>query len=202
MPYYHDLVTKESWQELQRLTGLLNFTLLGGWAVYLYTQGLKSKDIDILIDYPALPILADHYQLVKNLRLHKYEAVKGHVQIDIYLPHYSQIGIPVEDLLEHTTNLQGFTTLQADWLLALKLYTLQARGRTPKGRKDFLDLISLLQTQPADTLSQTIKLLKQYQLTDSPTFFRTLIGEQTSLPELSLNTHAYAKLKKNILSQL
>lgn len=202
MPYYHDLVTKKSWQELQQLVKTIDFTLLGGWAVYLYTQALKSKDIDILVDYDQLPMITKHYQLTKNARLHKYEAVKDPVQIDIYLPHFSQIGIPVEVLLQHTNTIQGFTTLQAPYLLALKLYTLRERGRTPKGRKDFLDVISLIQSQPSSTLSQTLQICHKHKFTDSVQFFRALLGEQTTLTELSLNTHTYAILKKSLLTQL
>ena len=78
----------------------------------------------------------------KNERLKKYEAVKGVVQIDIYLPHFSEIGIPVEVLLQQPNSIEGFTLLQPDYLLTLKIYTLGQRGRTAKGQKDFLDIIS------------------------------------------------------------
>src|SRR3989338_3199496 len=98
MAYYHDLVTKQSWQELILLKKLIPFVLIGGWATYLYTKSLKSKDIDIIIDYPALSALKKFYDVHKNERLAKYEAVKGPVQIDIYLPHYSRLGIPAEEI--------------------------------------------------------------------------------------------------------
>jgi hypothetical protein len=45
--YYNDLITQKSWQTLQVLRGRLEFVLIGGWAVYLYTKALKSKDIDL-----------------------------------------------------------------------------------------------------------------------------------------------------------
>ena len=102
MAYYHDLVTERSWEELQTLRKKLDFVLIGGWAAYLYTKTLKSKDIDLLCDFSELPKLAQHYPLTKNERLKKYEAVKGEVQMDIYLPHYSELGIPVHVLQSHT----------------------------------------------------------------------------------------------------
>jgi len=37
MAYYHDLVTQKSWAELKNLPHICDFTLLGGWAVYLLT---------------------------------------------------------------------------------------------------------------------------------------------------------------------
>ena len=48
MEYYHDLVTQKSWEELQQLRKIIDFVLIGGWATYLYTKTLKSKDIDII----------------------------------------------------------------------------------------------------------------------------------------------------------
>src|SRR3990167_8592495 len=104
MEYYHDLVTQKSWEELTQLTKFLDFVLIGGWAVYLYTKTLKSKDIDIIVDFDQLKLLQEHYQLNKNERLKKYEAVKGEVQIDIYLPHFSALGIPVEELIKHSAS--------------------------------------------------------------------------------------------------
>lgn len=83
MPYYHDLITEQSWQELIQLHQLIPFVLIGGWATYLYTKALKSKDIDIAIDYPALSALKNAYDVQKN---------------DRYLPHYSKLGISVEKI--------------------------------------------------------------------------------------------------------
>ncbi len=45
MTYYHDLITKQSWEELQRLQKNIDFVLIGGWAIYLYTKALKSKAV-------------------------------------------------------------------------------------------------------------------------------------------------------------
>jgi len=141
--YYHDLVTEKSWEELKSLRQLLDFVLIGGWAVYLYTLALKSKDIDIIIDYDKLPLIGQHYQLSKNDRLHKYEAIKGEVQIDIYLPHMAQIGIPAEEIIKYVKSVEGFKVVDINLLFALKLFTLNERGRSPKGRKDLLDILSL-----------------------------------------------------------
>jgi len=136
MAYYHELVTQKSWEELQKLKKLVDFVLIGGWATYLYTKGLKSKDIDILINYDQLPKLEKVYEFYKNGRLKKYEAIKGEVQIDIYLPHFSQIGIPIEVLVDKAKSVEGFAVLEINYLVALKIFALQQRGRSLKGRKD------------------------------------------------------------------
>ena len=164
MAYYHDLVTEKSWKELKNLHTICDFTLLGGWAVYLYTRGLKSKDIDILVDYTELPKLQKSFEFVKNDRLHKYEAIRGPVQIDIYTPHYSELGIPVEILLQNSQIVGGFRVILPEYLILLKLFTLSQRGRTPKGRKDFLDLLSLYLSLKDKPFALATMLAHQYSL--------------------------------------
>lgn len=202
MVYYHDLVTEKSWDELKNLHNICDFTLLGGWAVYLYTHGLKSKDIDILVDYNQLPKLKASFEFVKNDRLHKYEAIRGPVQIDIYTPHYSELGIPVEILLANAQIVDGFRVIQPDYLILLKIFTLAQRGRTPKGRKDFLDLISLYLAIKDQPFISATKLVRQHKLTSGLTFFTQILAENTTLPELSLNNHQYSLIKKSILKIL
>lgn len=199
MAYYHELITEQSWAELKKLHTICDFTLLGGWAVYLYTHGLKSKDIDILVDYEQLPKLQANFEFIKNDRLSKYEAIRGPVQIDIYIPHYSNLGIAVETLLAHTQIVDGFQIISPEYLILLKIFTLSERGRSPKGRKDFLDLISLyisLKDQPFILANQ---LIHQYRLEDSLQFFAQILREDTSLPELNLNNHQFSMIKKSLL---
>lgn len=77
MQYYHKLVTDKSYQFLQNLKRSYEFVLIGGWAVYLYTQALKSKDIDIIVDYKELAKLKENFDVFKNDRLKKYEIKTG-----------------------------------------------------------------------------------------------------------------------------
>jgi len=51
MDFYHDLVTDKSWELLKKLKKNYDFILIGGWAVFLYTHALKSKDIDLVCEY-------------------------------------------------------------------------------------------------------------------------------------------------------
>jgi len=51
------------------------FVLIGGWAVWLYTQQLKSKDIDIVIDLPTLDALKSAYEIEKNHRLKTFQNI-------------------------------------------------------------------------------------------------------------------------------
>ena len=60
MTYYHNTITQKSWEELQILKNRLPFVLIGGWATYLYTHALKSKDNGILIEFVQLTISDQH----------------------------------------------------------------------------------------------------------------------------------------------
>ena len=98
MKYYQDIITEKSWQLLQEFRKEYKFILIGGWAVYLLTKQLKSKDIDIIIDYQELDRLKSDYLIYKNDRLKKYEINHQGIDVDIYLPFYSNIGLPAATL--------------------------------------------------------------------------------------------------------
>ena len=197
MEFYTDLITQKSWEELKRLKKLLDFVLIGGWATYLYTKTLKSNDIDIIVDFDKLASLEEHYQLFKNDRLNKYEALKDDVQIDIYLPHYSKIGIPVEELIKNTESLEGFTVLQSNYLATLKIFALQQRGRSNKGRKDLIDMLALINSGVVE-LSKVKEISKIYNLQTSLDSFKVFLDETFEVKELNLNKHSFSKLKKEI----
>lgn len=201
MEYYHDLVVQKSWQELKNLQPTVDFILIGGWAVYLYTKGLKSKDIDIVVDFDQLSSLSKNYSLFKNDRLKKYEAVREEVQIDIYLPHYSRLGLPVEDLMTAGVSLEGFRVLEPNFLAVLKIYTLAQRGRSPKGRKDFLDLLSLFLVHRLDLIKIT-GLIDKYSLRKELDEIKGFLAEQDRIKELNLNPYQYSKLKKELIATL
>jgi len=109
MNYYRDQITDKSWQVLTELQRELKMVLIGDWAVWVYTRQLKSKDIDVVLDFDQLEILRKDYDVIKNERLRKYEARKGEIQIDVYVPYYSQLGIGAEKVMEMVTTREGFT---------------------------------------------------------------------------------------------
>jgi hypothetical protein len=143
MEFYHNLITEKSFQYLQALNKKYEFVLIGGWAVYLWSRALKSKDIDIIIDYSELAKLKEDYEVAKNDRLKKYEIKTGEFDVDIYLPHYSEIGIGVEDVQKEIVVREGFMIPALEMLLILKLYAWSERRGSAKGQKDELDIFSL-----------------------------------------------------------
>ncbi len=197
MPYYHDLITEQSWKKLQELKGHHAFTLIGGWAVYLYTKGLKSRDIDFICSYEELQKLKNQYDLQKNDRLKKYEIHQGTFDIDIYVPFYSNLGLPVEDLEKMTRSVSGFRVLAPEPLLILKQKAFQDRAGSLKGEKDKIDIIALL--KDAVDMKRYEKLLAEYGQKSCLADLKTLLKTIRDVPELGLTAHALARLKKRIL---
>lgn len=137
MPYYHDLITQKSWQLLQSLGKKFDFVLIGGWAVFLYTGALKSKDIDLILDYPQLEQMKNEFSIIKNERLKKYEAKTEEIDIDIYLPFYSDLGVPVEEVVKLTMRLEGFKVPKIELLALLKAKALTERKNCSQFTNDF-----------------------------------------------------------------
>jgi len=144
MEFWHSELVESSWSTLQQLKNRYEFILVGGWAVYLYTKALKSKDIDIIVDYSVLEALGREFPLRKNMRLRKYELALGDVEIDIYVPFFSRLGIPVEEVAAHVTTLEGFRVPKPEILLILKQAAELERVGSVKGFKDRLDVLALL----------------------------------------------------------
>ena len=67
MNFYHNLITQKSWQLLQDLRRRYQFILIGGWAVFLYTKALKSKDIDLVMGYEELKKLKEEFEDRKSV---------------------------------------------------------------------------------------------------------------------------------------
>lgn len=196
MTYYHDLITEKSWKALQELKKKHSFILIGGWAVYLYTNALKSRDIDFICDYGELGKFKKQYDLAKNDRLKKYEIHMGEFDIDIYVPFFSDLAISTDDLRKMVRSVSGFQVLEPEALLILKQKAYSDRAGSAKGKKDELDIISLLNGHI--DFGKYRALLKKYGLTDYEVGLKKLLTEVREAPEIALNEYKFAKLKKRI----
>lgn len=201
MTYYHDLITAKSWQVLQDLRRKYDFILIGGWAVFLYTKALKSKDIDLVAEYEDLEKLREEFEVSKNARLKKYEARSEEVEIDIYVPFYSNPGIPAEDLRQYATKVEGFCVPGAEILAILKMKALSQRVATPKGRKDLVDILSLFKLAEFD-FSKLQPVVSKYNLEELVNTAKKVVLQTGEVDELGLNIHKMAKFKKRILPLL
>ncbi|MCF7906864.1 hypothetical protein K9K85_01110 [Patescibacteria group bacterium] len=200
MSFYHDLITKKSWQLLQELKRKHHFILIGGWAVFLYTQGLKSKDIDFICDYQELEKLKQEHDLIKNQRLKKYEIKTDHSDIDIYLPFFSDLGLPIEKIEKNTILYSGFVLPKIEILMILKQYAFQNRSGSIKGEKDKIDIISLLRQN--FNFKFYLNFLKKEKKENFIKELKKILETTKEVPEINLNQHQFSKIKNKILKKL
>lgn len=200
MAYYHDLITDKSWKILQELKSKHKFILIGGWAVFLYTKTLKSKDVDIICEYEELEKFKEYHELRKNDRLEKYEISQDGIDIDIYVPFFSNLGAPTERLIKYTTMVEGFTVLTKEALLITKIKAWLDRQHSLKGEKDKIDIIALLQS--GVSFEKFKSLLVELNIQNYITGLRNLLNETREILQLNLNVHKFAKLKKKIIDSL
>jgi len=90
--------------------------------------------------------------------------------------------IPAETILERAVMREGFSVPRPEDLLTLKYRAYTSRLGSSKGRKDLVDIVSLLGIQSLDWTRVPIDAL-------------TVAMRQTEIPELSLNRHVYARMK-------
>lgn len=196
--FYNNLATEKSFKVLQQLKRDFDFILIGGWAVFLYTRALKSKDIDIVVDYETLEKLKAKFSVFKNERLKKYEIKMQEIDIDIYLPFYSQLGLPIEELKSYCRVVEGFLAPRPEVLLLFKTFTYQQRKGSNKGKKDLIDIFALLSQKNIDWHNYRA-LVKKYQCQAINEALKEIVAGQGVIPELNLSEHKIAKLKKEVL---
>jgi hypothetical protein len=199
--FYQNFLTDKSFFLLKELKKKFKFILIGGWAVYFYTYSLKSKDIDIIIDFSQLDNLKKEFPIEKNEKLKKYQIKIEEIDVDIYLPFYSNLGIPVEELIKKTVFINGFELLEKEVLLITKLKAYQERIGSVKGQKDLIDIISLMMLEDFD-FKYFLKLTKKYHLEKYQKLLEKIILETKEVPELNLNKHFWSKKKRELLEKI
>ena len=151
--FYRDDQVRDAQAMLDRLRQVVpDAVVLGGWAVFLYTRGQRSTDVDIAVDFEVFGRLQAAFpgQITKNNNLRKYELIVDKVEVDILVGHFSNAGIPIEHVLEPTQSISGFRVMSTEGLLAMKLCAWMDRSGRPKGDKDEADVLSLLRAVEFD----------------------------------------------------
>lgn len=143
MEFWNKIAIDRSFEILQKLRMTIDFVLIGGWAVYFLTNAIKSKDIDIIVDFDNLSKLKLEMGIQKNDFLKRYEREIEGVSIDIYVPFYSKFAVPVEEVLQNTIRIENFKLPKPEILLILKQQAELQRKDSVKGQKDRVDIICL-----------------------------------------------------------
>lgn len=201
--FWSELLTQDSWLELVKLAKQFDFILIGGWAAFLHTGLHKSKDIDIIVDFETLGALRTQYSLEKNERLRKYEVKQDKFDIDVYVPHYSQLALPTEQLSRYSVNIQGIKTVSAEALLILKQGAEIERRNSVKGQKDAIDILTLLTLANVDLpLYKKIiaQFKKEHYLSELMRVLRDFPDED--IEYLGMSFTDFKKWRKQLLAEL
>lgn len=151
--------------------------------------------------YENLAKLKEAYPVLKNDRLKKYEIQTGHFDVDIYLPHYSDLGIKAEDIIGSGVTREGFSVPRPEMLFLLKLHAWQSRVGSAKGQKDELDIISLAELAEFDW-KKFRELVKNYAMQDYQKTFIGLLKNARKVPELDLNEQKMSRLRREIFKKM
>ncbi len=203
MEYWSELVTRKSWDVLLRLKKMpIDFVLIGGWAAFLWTRLHKSKDIDIVLEsHEDLAYLKQHFDLKKNTHLKKYEIIIEEVDIDIYVPYFSELTLPAEEIINHKTLIENIAVVVPEVLLILKQGAEKDRSDSVKGKKDQIDILTLVLNVGIDW-NKYHQLLKQYGLEAYLERLKTIITQFQEIKYLELNPRQFKLKKKEILQKL
>ncbi len=200
MEFWNSLLTEKSWDLLKEIRKKYDFILIGGWATYLWTKQQKSKDIDIVVDLNELQKLKQE-QLIKNDRLKKYEIKFEDIDVDIYVPYFSKLTLPAEDIKNYSTELEGFNVISPEALLVLKQGAEIERGNSTKGEKDKIDIASILFFSGINLNSYKI-ILKKYKLENYLENLIHLLKNFKDYNSLNLTPREFKLKKEKILKEL
>lgn len=203
MEFWNEIITDKSFKVLQELEKRFKFILIGDWAVFILTKSIKSKDIDIIVDFETLSQMRKELEISKTEFLKKYQSEIEGVSIDIYVPYYSEFIIPVEDIVKNTLSTQGFKLPKPEILLLLKLQAEKARSGSEKGQKDRADILSLLINEKINFKNYKM-LVEKYNLDSYDRQLKNIVRVARKEFEYlgNKNFREIKKIKNKILKQM
>ena len=203
MDFWNSILTEKSWNLLKELNKKpFKFILIGGWAAYLWTKQHKSKDVDIvLLDFKDMEFLKKEYDLRKNDSLKRYEIKFEEIDVDVYVPYYSKLGVSIEEIKKNSTKIEGISVVNPEILLILKQTAELSRENSVKGRKDRIDIMTLLLFSEMD-LKKYKELLKKFRLDNFLMRLKSIINSFDEIKYLGLNPREFKVRKKELLEKL
>ena len=201
--FWNEFVTEKSFEKLVELSKKYKFIVIGGWAAYLLTGLHKSKDIDLVVDYDTLFNMKKEYAINKNDRLKKYEIKFGEFDVDLYLPAFSRLMLPIKVIAENAIRIKGLTSPKPEALVILKQGAEIDRRNTIKGRKDMIDIITILVLSNFD-IGFYRKLLKNEKLEHLEHELVSIVKrfDLKDLKYLGMNVKEFSEWKKKFLLAL
>src|SRR3989338_1277162 len=203
MEFWNSTLTEKSWNILLEINKKpFKFIVIGGWAAYLWTKLHKSKDLDIVLkDMQDLDYLKQNYAIKKNDNLKKYEISFEEIDVDIYVPFFSKLSIPVNDIKNYTTKIEGIEVVSSELLLILKQGAEFDRAGTIKGNKDQIDIIALICFTNVD-FKKYNDILKKYKLEHFRARLKQIIINYKDIKYLDLNPRQFKLKKEELLKKI
>jgi hypothetical protein len=203
MEFWNDIATDGSWKVLIWLKKEVDFILIGGWACYLLTKTMKSKDVDIIVDYETLAKMKSKRNVKKTPFLKKYETKIDEISVDVYVPFYSEFVIPIEYIIKNVRAIEGFKVPVPEILLILKQQAELERMHSAKGEKDRVDILNILINANVD-FEKYADLTKKFKIEKYKKRLREIIlGAKKEFGYLGLTDLRKVKLiKRDLLGKL
>lgn len=211
MELWNERIVKESYEVLNKLKKDVDFVIIGGWASWLYTKKIKSKDIDVYINFKDFfnfqEILAEKGIFISlNRKLKKYSVKIMDIDIDIYTPHYCNLIVSCKDVFSKKwfKMIDGFKVILPELLLVLKLKAEEERKWTVKGFKDRIDILTIIHKLNLNK-KFLLELKKKYKIDIIKRILNIIRGSKKEfdyfLPE-SNNLRLLKKLKLELIRKI
>ena len=203
MEFWNEIIIDKSYEVLKKISKEIDFVLIGGWAIYFLTKALKSKDVDIIVDFENLSKLKMLFDMNKTEFLKKYEAKVEGVSIDIYVIYYSKFVIPPEEILKNTFRIENFKIPKPEIVLILKQQAEMERKDSVKGQKDRVDILCLAKSGKIDWKKYK-NLIKRFGLEIYEKRLKKIIKTaKTEFEYLGItNPREIKKIKEKILKKI
>ena len=135
--------------------------------------------------------------------LKKYEIKSGKFDIDIYVPYFSNLAIPLVDLNTQTVMIKGINTLRAEPLLILKQGAEIDRRNSIKGEKDAIDIITVILHSDINwkTYAKLLKKYKKEKFKDELIFVINNFSDK-NIHYLGVDFNEFKKWKKKVVELL
>jgi len=159
--FYPEELTDQSRRVLDRVVAAAgDAILIGGWATWVRAGGPMSHDIDMIVGHDDLDALRGHVDDLStstNVAGQKWRATLEGIHLDLYVPYQSRLGgvlqLRVEDLASRREQVDRWSVLAVPAHTSTKIAALLDRPDTMPGKKDRVEILSLLpNTTPGEVL--------------------------------------------------
>ena len=180
--------------------------VIGGWGSWLHNKAAKSHDIDVIVSPQDLSTMREVFELTESHHLGspKWRGTYDGIHLDVYVCYQSRLGqvlkLPVEHLVQHRQQIDGFPTLNKEALLVAKSAARLDRPDTQPGLKDAEDMtIMLLEaTDPWDfgLVRQIAECSQSIEPTGANLVLRAVEGLAEVASERTIRRQLVAKYKE------